>query len=124
MCLEGELGAGKSTFASMIIEKTGVTQPPEGSPSFAIVHEYFCQRDFKVIHLDFYRLKNEQEIFDAGIYDYLENIESQLILCEWSSLFSSFIEKIRGLPRWEVQFEIADAQSRNIKIYTQNIIKA
>src|SRR5271156_4913445 len=62
--LEGPLGAGKSTFARALLEGLGVIQPPEGSPSFAIAHEYSCVRG-QVVHVDLYRLKHESEIEEA-----------------------------------------------------------
>src|SRR5690348_5184115 len=64
--LEGEMGAGKTTFARALLEGLGVIQPAEGSPSFAIAHEYDSPRG-PVVHVDFYRLKDESEIEDAAI---------------------------------------------------------
>src|SRR4051812_19325140 len=64
--LEGEMGVGKTTFARALLEGLGVVQPPEGSPTFAIAHEYFSARG-DVVHIDFYRLKSEAEIEDAGV---------------------------------------------------------
>src|SRR4051812_3947202 len=60
--LEGVMGAGKSTFARALIEALGVRQVPEGSPSFAIAHEYLTDAKLEVIHLDLYRIRSEAEI--------------------------------------------------------------
>src|SRR3954471_23594503 len=71
--LEGPLGAGKTTFARALLEGIGVTQPPEGSPTFAIAHEYRVSEGVSrgpVIHIDLYRLKSEGELEAAGIAAY------------------------------------------------------
>src|SRR5262245_58300605 len=60
--LEGTLGAGKTTFARALLEALGVHQPPEGSPTFAIAHEYRARAVPEIVHIDFYRLKHESEI--------------------------------------------------------------
>src|SRR5581483_10858229 len=53
--LEGPMGAGKSTFARALIRALGVDQGAEGSPTFAIAHEYRSKkkgRDCAIVHLD------------------------------------------------------------------------
>src|SRR4051812_11473567 len=67
--LEGPMGVGKTTFARSLLMSLGVHQPPEGSPTFAIAHEYDSPR-CGVVHIDFYRLRSEDEIDDAGIPAY------------------------------------------------------
>ena len=55
IALTGTLGAGKTTFARMLLKRLGVDQPPEGSPSFAIAHEYGASRSKgfdRVVHVD------------------------------------------------------------------------
>ncbi len=82
------MGAGKTTFARALIEGLGVVQPPEGSPTFAIAHEYVSPRG-DVVHIDFYRIKNEAEIEDAGLTSYFWEREA-LVLAEWTSLWPAF----------------------------------
>src|SRR4051812_16090482 len=67
--LEGPMGAGKTTFSRALLAGLGVEQPPEGSPTFAIAHEYRTSRPGgvgQVVHIDFYRLRSESEIEEAG----------------------------------------------------------
>src|SRR5882672_2202647 len=80
--LEGPLGAGKTTFARALLEGLGVEQPPEGSPTFAIAHEYRA-RGREVVHIDFYRLKHESEIDEAGIPAYFWERDA-IVICEWT----------------------------------------
>jgi tRNA threonylcarbamoyl adenosine modification protein YjeE len=106
--LEGGLGAGKTTFARALLENLGVSQPPEGSPTFAIAHEY-ARKDLRVIHVDLYRLRSEGEIDEAGIPTYFwpESHEPQLapiVICEWLSMWPAFESAVLARGRnWRVQ---------------------
>jgi tRNA threonylcarbamoyladenosine biosynthesis protein TsaE len=73
MCFsfEGEMGAGKTTFIHAILEKLGITHF-EGSPTFAIIHEYQSKLYDKIFHMDCYRLKNIREGIDIGLDDILD----------------------------------------------------
>src|SRR4051812_26177420 len=86
--LEGELGAGKTTFARALLEALSIEQAAEGSPTFPIAHEYRGAIG-DVIHVDFYRLRREAELDEAGIAAYFWEREA-LVVCEWISLFPSF----------------------------------
>jgi tRNA threonylcarbamoyladenosine biosynthesis protein TsaE len=83
------MGAGKTTFTRALLEGLGVLQPAEGSPSFAIAHEYAGPR-FEVIHIDFYRIKSEAEIVEAGIEAYFWERPKALVISEWTSLWPGF----------------------------------
>ncbi len=86
MSLEGALGAGKSTFASAVLEGLGAERPPEGSPTFPLVHRYPLRGGGEAIHLDLYRLKSEAEIEAAGLVEDLWNRDA-IVLVEWLSMF-------------------------------------
>jgi tRNA threonylcarbamoyl adenosine modification protein YjeE len=87
--LEGPMGAGKTTFARALLEGLGVEQPPEGSPSFAIAHEYRA-RALEVVHIDFYRIKSDAEIAESGIEAYFWEREGAVVIAEWTSLWPDF----------------------------------
>jgi len=86
--LEGALGVGKTTFARALLQGLGVVQPPEGSPSFAIAHEYDSPRG-PVVHVDLYRIRNEAEIEEAGISAYYWERDA-IVIGEWISMFPGF----------------------------------
>jgi tRNA threonylcarbamoyl adenosine modification protein YjeE len=115
--LEGEMGVGKTTFARSLLEGLGIIQPPEGSPSFAIAHEYQSPKG-AVVHVDFYRLKNESEIEEAGIDAYFWERDATVI-SEWTSMFPSFenavLEK-SAKTVWVIRLEFSGAERRNILI--------
>jgi tRNA threonylcarbamoyladenosine biosynthesis protein TsaE len=113
--LEGPLGAGKTTFARALLEALGVSQPPEGSPTFAIAHEYESRaKACPVVHIDFYRLRSEGEIEEAGIPAYFWG-KGAIVITEWLSSWPEFEEAVKGEPEgrtYLVGLSFALAQSR------------
>ncbi len=85
--IEGEMGAGKTTFVKAICALLGV-KDNMSSPTFSIVNEYETERHEIIFHFDFYRLKNEREALDIGIDDYFYS--GAYCFIEWS-------EKIKNL---------------------------
>jgi tRNA threonylcarbamoyladenosine biosynthesis protein TsaE len=65
VCLEGELGSGKTSLIQAIGRTLGVTVPIT-SPTFTLVNEY-RGRDVTIYHVDLYRLRSVEEIVQAGI---------------------------------------------------------
>ena len=82
ICLDGDLGAGKTALSQAIARGLGV---PDNcyvtSPSFAILHEY--EGRIPMYHMDFYRLQDAGEVEDLGFeeYFYLDG----LTVIEWST---------------------------------------
>ncbi|MBC7690151.1 MAG: tRNA (adenosine(37)-N6)-threonylcarbamoyltransferase complex ATPase subunit type 1 TsaE [Methylotenera sp.] len=124
--LEGAMGAGKSTFARALLRGLGIEQPAEGSPTFAIAHEYQA-RASSIIHMDLYRLRSEEELEEAGISSYLWDRDC-ITLTEWLSQFPKFetaVLKPQARPgsltlrvNWKVKldFDLTDENRRAIKI--------
>jgi tRNA threonylcarbamoyl adenosine modification protein YjeE len=111
------MGVGKTTFARALLSGLGVLQPPEGSPTFAIAHEY-QSRAGDVIHLDLYRLETEDELEEAGIPAYFWE-RNAIVLVEWLSLFESFGKSIgKTGPVWVVRLSLEedDLSRRSIRI--------
>jgi tRNA A37 threonylcarbamoyladenosine biosynthesis protein TsaE len=88
-----------------------VKQPPEGSPTFAIAHEYHG-RACDVIHIDLYRLRSEGELEEAGIPSYFWERED-IVICEWLSQFSDFEARVLESKRnWVVSLSFSEDLSR------------
>ena len=99
LLLDGELGAGKTTFISGIAEGLGIKENLS-SPSFTIINLYEIGSRKKFIHADFYRLDNAGEMLNIGILDYLYS--SRNIVCiEWGDKIKGFL----GSNYLEVKFE-------------------
>jgi tRNA threonylcarbamoyladenosine biosynthesis protein TsaE len=80
ICLDGDLGAGKTTLTQAIA--LGLEVPAGDyvtSPSFAILHEYHGR--LPLYHMDFYRLTDSADIEDLGLDEYF--FLSGLAVLEW-----------------------------------------
>ncbi len=98
--LNGDLGAGKTTFVKGIAKGLGITRPVT-SPTFNIVKEY----NDVLCHIDAYRVFAE----DIGIDDYLDR---NFIICiEWSENIIDYIPQID----YEINLEYQE-EGRNITI--------
>ena len=113
--LYGEIGVGKTTFARLLINnyenEKNVKASEVLSPTFNIVFEYKI-KDFNIKHYDLYRLKNEQEVINIGLF---ENIEQDITLIEWPELI-----KKKPLNRIDIFFEYEKNMNNrilNIKTY-------
>ena len=72
ICLEGNLGTGKTAFTSGIAEALGV-KGYITSPTFTIVNEYNSK--IPLYHFDVYRIANSEEMYEMGFEEYLEVME-------------------------------------------------
>lgn len=111
--LEGELGAGKTTFAQGLCEALGV-QGPVRSPTFAVMHIYPADagKIRHVAHLDFYRFKKPEEALELGLEDWL-NRPDAVVLAEWPVLAGEHLsaDHVR-----RVRFTKTGAEERTIVI--------
>lgn len=78
--LHGEMGSGKTTFVHALCEVLQVSDVVS-SPTFAIINEYKSPVAGTIYHMDWYRLKDEEEAIQAGIEDSL--LSGKLCLVEW-----------------------------------------
>lgn len=102
-----EMGTGKTTFIHALCEELGVASAIS-SPTFAIINEYSSPVAGTIYHMDWYRLKDEEEAVNAGIEDSL--LSQQLCLIEWP-------EKATGLlpdDTFHLHIEIIDENTRRL----------
>ena len=64
VCLEGDLGAGKTTFTQGLAAALGVPGRVT-SPTFCIVQEH-QSADILLVHMDLYRLHGEEDVEAIG----------------------------------------------------------
>ncbi len=82
LCLEGDLGAGKSTFARALIRAlAGDAALDVPSPTFTLTQIYETPR-FEVAHFDLYRLTDPDEIDELGLETALKR---GVAVIEWPS---------------------------------------
>jgi len=89
LCLNGDLGAGKSTLTHFIAQTFHITEDLI-SPSYNLICEY--QGDKKFYHMDLYRLSHEEEFELIGADEILEDNQS-IIIIEWPLKASSYLPK-------------------------------
>lgn len=76
---EAPMGAGKTTLIHALATYCGVQQTVS-SPTYALVNEYTTAEDKTIYHMDWYRLKDEEEAANAGIE---ELVNSYWCWIEW-----------------------------------------
>ncbi|MEF3691822.1 MAG: tRNA (adenosine(37)-N6)-threonylcarbamoyltransferase complex ATPase subunit type 1 TsaE [Candidatus Moraniibacteriota bacterium] len=119
LCLEGELGAGKTTFAQGLLAGLGVKETVN-SPTFLVMKQYLLENNKgsikKIYHIDAYRI-NGREMSDLGWEELLAD-KDNLLIVEWP-------EKIREIipaDFWQIDFEHLEGEQRKIsfKKYAEN----
>lgn len=107
--LSGELGSGKTSFVQGLARGLDV---PENyyitSPTYSIIHEYPGR--IPLFHVDLYRIRVKEEIFETGLYEILDR--KGIFAIEWPELITD------DLPSdyISVCFEFADYDRRKIGI--------
>jgi tRNA threonylcarbamoyladenosine biosynthesis protein TsaE len=79
LALIGELGAGKTRFVQGLAEGLGVEPNRVSSPTFSIRHDHAGR--VALLHLDFYRLHDPEEVEWLGM---LETADNSVIAVEWA----------------------------------------
>ena len=80
VALHGPMGVGKTTWIGALCREWGICGG-SASPTFGLVHMYLRPGRSSVAHWDLYRLKTEEEAWDAGVADSFE--QPILNLVEW-----------------------------------------
>jgi tRNA threonylcarbamoyladenosine biosynthesis protein TsaE len=81
--LEGEMGSGKTTTIAALVKALGSRDVVQ-SPTYALVNQYTTQQLQTVYHFDFYRLKHEEEGFEAGLDELIYS--GNYCFIEWPSV--------------------------------------
>lgn len=95
LCLNGDLGAGKTTLTKSIAKGLGINDYVT-SPTFTIVNEYYGKTD--LYHIDTYRLDDKVDVDYLGFDEYFYS--DGVTIVEWA-------EKIRdALPEEYMEINI------------------
>ncbi len=108
--LEGDLGAGKTTFTKGLARALGVADEVT-SPTFTILNVYEDGR-LKLNHLDMYRIENSDELAELGIEECFD--EDGVTVIEWNKFehFDGTVIKISITSTGENErvFDISSVQ--------------
>lgn len=113
VCLFGTLGAGKTILVKGLAKGLGISKDEVISPSFVLVREYHPVRKNKyrvpLYHLDLFRLKTPQDIFDLGYEEYI--YAQGICVLEWAQRLGGFLP-----PEFlRIELEITGKMKRIIK---------
>ncbi len=81
--LYGDIGVGKTVFVKGVTDFFG-NADEVCSPTFSIMNIYSGSTD--IFHFDLYRIEDESEIYEAGLFDYIGG--SGISLIEWPDVAS------------------------------------
>lgn len=100
VCLEGDLGAGKTTFTQGLAAALGV-KGRVTSPTFCIVQEHIGTREpvKLLVHMDLYRLQGAEDVEAIGWEDYLAR--GAVMVVEWPERAGELIPTTARHVRFE-----------------------
>lgn len=111
ICLQGDLGAGKTTLVQGLAQGWGSIDPVS-SPTFIIVNAYRRADESELYHLDTYRLESASE---AEMLDLDEMLEAGPLVIEWAERIASILPAER---LW-LTLEHIDEEKRGIRFKAQ-----
>ena len=102
ICLNGELGSGKTVFVKGFAKALGI-QETITSPTFSLVKEYH-DGEMPLFHMDVYRMEDSKGNF--GLDDYLN--QEGICIIEWPEM----IEEQLPDERLDVKIKVIDDDVR------------
>jgi len=108
ICLQGDLGAGKTTLVQGLAQGWG-SLDPVSSPTFIIVNIYRRPDDGQLFHMDAYRLESASE---AAELDLDEMLAQGSVLVEWPER----IQEILPEQHMWISFEYVAEENRQVLI--------
>lgn len=105
----GSMGAGKTTIIKAVCETLGAVDIVS-SPTFTLVNEYKTITGESLYHIDFYRIRKKEEVFDFGIEEYLTG--DSYCFMEWPEL----VEDILPAETVKVRISVDEQEQRILSI--------
>ena len=102
ICLNGELGSGKTIFTKGFAEALGIEENIT-SPTFNIIKEYNTE-EMNLYHMDLYRL--EGDVRNLGLEEYFE--KGGVVIIEWADMIEDYLPE----ERLEIKFKVVDEDTR------------
>ncbi len=117
IALEGELGAGKTTFTKGLAKALGVKKKIK-SPTFTLIKSYKIPTTYYKLlttsflyHIDCYRLRNYKDLLSLGIEEIISSPEN-IVLIEWSDRVQEILPK----SHIKIHIDHIDKNTRKINI--------
>ena len=106
ICLDGELGSGKTVFTKGIAHALGIEENIT-SPTFTIIKEY-DSGEMPLYHMDVYRLDGNTE--GVGIEEYYN--KGGIVIIEWAKTIKDILPE----ERLEIKIKVIDENRRKLII--------
>ncbi len=101
ICLEGELGSGKTLFTKGFADALGIKENIT-SPTFTIIKEY--EGELPLFHMDVYRLNGDVD--NIGIEEYFT--KNGIVIIEWADTIRDYLPK----ERLDIRFRVVGENKR------------
>ena len=101
ICLDGELGSGKTFFTKAFAQAMGISDEVT-SPTFNIIKEY--NGELPLYHMDVYRV--EGNVLNLGLAEYFD--KGGVTIIEWSEMIKDYLPK----ERLDIRIKIVDENTR------------
>lgn len=101
ICLDGELGSGKTIFTKGIADALGIKDTIT-SPTFSIIKEY--DGELPLYHMDVYRLDGNTD--GVNIEEYYN--KGGVVVIEWASMIKDILPE----ERLDIKFKVLDENKR------------
>lgn len=101
ICLDGELGSGKTVFTKGIANALGIEESIT-SPTFTIIKEY--EGELPLYHMDVYKLDGNTD--GVGIEEYFN--KNGVVVIEWASTIKDILPE----ERLDIKFKVVDENKR------------
>ena len=105
ICLNGELGCGKTIFTKGFAAALGI-EDTITSPTFNIIKEYL-NGEMPLYHMDVYRLEEKPE--STGLLDYFD--KDGVVIIEWANLIEDYLPE----ERLDIFFKVVEEDKRVMK---------
>lgn len=102
LCLEGDLGAGKTTFTKSFLKYLDSSDTVQ-SPTFSLinVYSYIDQGITKELyHIDLYRLKDIEDAIEIGMEEIIDS--GSLCIIEWPQVIYPMLDEKFALLKIDV----------------------
>ena len=112
ICLDGELGSGKTVFVKGFAHALGIEENIT-SPTFNLIKEY-PNAELPLYHMDVYRIEDDGD--SVGITDYYN--KGGITIIEWSDIIKDKLPE----ERLDIKFKFVDENTRILVLYPHGVV--